>query len=136
MCLDFTITYGRKIGDTRYHIHPHSSSLQIFKRNLARSWRGVLDNITWIFIKELWCPPFLYYYMQLCSCTTAAKFTRQKLLMFSHELWPWNCSWKPRCSLTKGCRASLVITLILFFPKLLFSSIVTCLLEPEQYTWF
>lgn len=37
----------------------------------------------------------------------------------------------------KGCRASLVITLTLFLPKLLFSStIVTSLLEARQYTWF
>lgn len=34
MCLGFTITYRGKIGDTRYQIHSHSSSLEIFKRNL------------------------------------------------------------------------------------------------------
>lgn len=34
LCSGFITTYRRKIGDTRYQIHPHSSSLEIFIRNL------------------------------------------------------------------------------------------------------
>lgn len=137
MCLGFTITYRRKTGDSRYQIHPHSSSLEIFKRNLDMILNGVLDNITWVFLynRGITVLTILIYYVQLHHSSKVWQVKIVACSAMKHD--PEFVAGNQGAGWQKGCRAFLVITLTLFFSKLLFSCpIVSPLLEPGQYSWF